>query len=248
MSINESDYTAVAEDGAAIAANLDRFGLCLVRGAIPSATCEFLNETITRNAAAWPREGIQSYVMPLYFCAHQSDWPAFENYVSRAAQSNPFAPPEWRAGDIAFIESTLVAPLKKSGAWVAVSSWLGRSDGELRPNHSMTRRSRWKGLGSSWHQDGVLQNSAENFITAWITFTPCGVDAPALSFVPQRFTERVEPDNGSAVTDAHVSTFERHIPAYSPGDLVLHTPLTLHGTFPIHETPGIRTSVDLRFF
>ena len=42
---------------------------------------------------------------------------------------------------------------------------------------------------TNWHQDGAFLGRDVRSLNLWLALSPCGVDAPGLDIVPQRFDE-----------------------------------------------------------
>lgn len=85
--------------------------------------------------------------------------------------------------------------------------------------------------------------------TAWIALSACGVDAPSLQYVDQRFSNLlVSHDDHLFIPPADVAQLDLHFtrPALNPGDLILFTSYTLHGTWVTREMTKPRYSLDIR--
>jgi ectoine hydroxylase-related dioxygenase (phytanoyl-CoA dioxygenase family) len=99
----------------------------------------------------------------------------------------------------------------------------------------------------SLHQDGRLQGNTA-FVTVWLALTTCGTDSHALSFLPRRVFDIVETDLKSGLI--HRSRFSEEellTPEYQPGDIVIHTPYNIHGSFSPLPPARERISADIRF-
>ena len=98
------------------------------------------------------------------------------------------------------------------------------------------------------HQDAMPELTLDAHAwTAWLALSSCGRDAPSLQYVEKRFDRLLPREEGnvfvdpSKVADLH---FER--PILNPGDLVVFSAYTLHGTWIAREMTKPRYSLDIR--
>ncbi len=113
-----------------------------------------------------------------------------------------------------------------------------------------------------WHQDGGLEfdypaHNDENIppdallsmVTCWIPLVPCGLSAPGLELLLQRFETLLPP---AQLSDAHVrAQFPSEAfwhPLLEAGDALLFRGDILHRTYATPDMTQSRTSIELRFF
>ena len=58
---------------------------------------------------------------------------------------------------------------------------------------------------TNWHQDGAFLGRDVRSLNLWLALSPCGVDAPGLDIVPQRFDEILPTGTEGALFDWSVS-------------------------------------------
>jgi len=109
---------------------------------------------------------------------------------------------------------------------------------------------------SEWHQDGSFLGENTRTVNVWLSLSHCGVDAPGLDIVPQRFDSIVETGTDDSLFDWSVSRVMADrvsggrvaSPVFAPGDAVLFDQMTLHRT---RVTPGMsktRYAIESWFF
>lgn len=90
-----------------------------------------------------------------------------------------------------------------------------------------------------WHQDGAFLGDDLRAVNLWLALTPCGIDAPGLDLVPQRFEHTLETGTGGSYFDWAVgdSVVEEAAgpagvvrPQFAAGDLLVFDELFLHKT------------------
>lgn len=114
----------------------------------------------------------------------------------------------------------------------------------------------------AWHQDGALGfdfaahagppwpvDALLEMVTCWIALTPCGVDAPGLELVAQRFDAPLAPADfeDSRIRARYASAAFRR-PVLAAGDALLFSGGVVHRTHVRPEMTRDRTSLELRFF
>lgn len=120
--------------------------------------------------------------------------------------------------------------------------------------------------GISLHTDGIIQGTTQDVLCFWAPLHPCGVTAPGLAVVPAGKHEVIEhlrkhfshqiPGwksetewNSTAAFKAETirETFgEPYSPAMYPGDVMLFTNWTIHGSYITPEMQGKRSAAVLR--
>jgi hypothetical protein len=111
---------------------------------------------------------------------------------------------------------------------------------------------------TNWHQDGAFLGRDVRSLNLWLALSSCGVDAPGLDIVPQRFDEILPTGTEGALFDWSVSPTvvedaaggpdEIVSPAFEPGDALLFDHMFLHRT---GVTPGMtreRWAIESWFF
>jgi hypothetical protein len=111
---------------------------------------------------------------------------------------------------------------------------------------------------TNWHQDGAFLGRDVRSLNLWLALSPCGVDAPGLDIVPQRFDEILRTGTDGALFDWSVSpqVVEDAAggpdaivhPEFSPGDALLFDHMFLHRT---GVSPGMtreRWAIESWFF
>jgi hypothetical protein len=111
---------------------------------------------------------------------------------------------------------------------------------------------------TNWHQDGAFLGRDVRSLNLWLALSPCGVDAPGLDIVPQRFDEILPTGTEGALFDWSVSprvvedaaggpsSIVR--PEFGPGDALLFDHMFLHRT---GVSPGMtreRWAIESWFF
>ena len=122
------------------------------------------------------------------------------------------------------------------GLRALVADYLG-SRPVLSANKCTLRRVSMADSGD-WHQDGAFLGRGVRAINLWLTLTACGVDAPSLDLVLQRFDDVVETGTEGAHFDWAVGpdVAERVAagrvlrPRFDAGDLLIFDDLLLHRT------------------
>jgi hypothetical protein len=111
---------------------------------------------------------------------------------------------------------------------------------------------------TNWHQDGAFLGRHIRSLNLWLALSPCGVDAPSLDIVPQRFDRILTTGTDGAAFDWSISPAVvseaaggpdaiLH-PEFSPGDALLFDHLFVHRT---GVTPGMtreRWAIETWFF
>jgi hypothetical protein len=110
---------------------------------------------------------------------------------------------------------------------------------------------------TNWHQDGAFLGRDTRTLNLWLALSPCGVDAPGLDIVPQRFDHVLPTGTEGALFDWSVSPAVVSevagpdgvvSPTFEPGDALLFDHLFLHRT---GVTPGMsheRHAIETWFF
>lgn len=149
-----------------------------------------------------------------------------------------------------------------------IKKFIDKKHWSLYPSYSMGRvvskKGYEKGGFAGFHQDSRIQNRFDQFITAWIPLSECGANiAPMICASPARFSqyypflrekkqnlsgnERV-PQKSPYISYKDFPEECIYKPTLYPGDLWLHDPFTLHGTYADNTMKKTRYSLDLRFF
>ncbi len=92
-----------------------------------------------------------------------------------------------------------------------------------------------------WHQDANAGNQEYHLMT-WIAATPCGIDAPGLSFAlsnPGKFI------GGYAESEKAVASLPTISPVFAPGDAFFFDVFSLHKTNVTPEMPNSRVAYKL---
>lgn len=109
---------------------------------------------------------------------------------------------------------------------------------------------------SEWHQDGSFLGEGIRTVNVWLSLSHCGVDAPGLDIIPQRFESIVTTGTDDALFDWSVSRAMADqvsggvmaSPVFGPGDAVLFDQLTLHRTRVTPEMTKTRYAIESWFF
>lgn len=113
--------------------------------------------------------------------------------------------------------------------------------------------------GTGWHQDGAFLGDYVRSVNMWIALSECGVDAPSLDIIPQRFDHIVPTGTDGtpfswsvadcvaerAAREAGVEIVHEH---FSPGDVIFFDHMNLHRT---GVRPGMtkeRLAIEWWFF
>jgi hypothetical protein len=93
---------------------------------------------------------------------------------------------------------------------------------------------------TNWHQDGAFLGREVRSLNLWLALSPCGVDAPGLDIVPQRFDEILPTGTEGALFDWSVSPAVVEgasggpdavvSPEFGRGDALLFDHMFLHRT------------------
>ena len=126
---------------------------------------------------------------------------------------------------------------------------VGRNESVLSTFMSVGHEKAIPGLGL--HTDGIIQGTAELTLTMWTPLHTCGIEAPGISVVAaaegqvleylrKKFPDKKIPgwcsttewaSTGAFTLDAIRSAFgEPYCPTMDPGDVMLFTNWTIHGT------------------
>jgi hypothetical protein len=98
------------------------------------------------------------------------------------------------------------------------------------------------------HQDAapVFELSPDSW-TCWLALSQCGKDAPSLQYVDRKFSKILPAQEGRTfinLTDIQELHFER--PILNPGDMVVFSGFTVHGTWIERRMTKPRFSLDIR--
>jgi Phytanoyl-CoA dioxygenase (PhyH) len=233
---------------------LARHGCVLVRGLIPPGRAEALARGIDRALEAF--DGCEASGSP-----SASPW-----YV-------PFAPPSagqfaWRrrgwvraSGGLWTADSPrmlfeLLELVEDTGIAALIEALFGERPA-LSANKCTLRRVPTD-TNTNWHQDGAFLGRDVRSLNLWLALSPCGVDAPGLDIVPQRFDEILPTGTEGALFDWSVSpTVVEDAaggpdaivrPEFGPGDALLFDHMFLHRT---GVSPGMtreRWAIESWFF
>ena len=231
-----------------------RHGCVLVRGLIPPERAEAMARGIDRAFEAF--DGCEA-------SGSEADSPW---YV-------PFAPPDagrlaWRrrgwvrasgglwAADSPRMLFELTELVEDSGVAALIEAYFGERPA-LSANKCTLRRVPID-TNTNWHQDGAFLGRDVRSLNLWLALSPCGVDAPGLDLVPQRFLEVLPTGTEGALFDWSVSPQVVEdaaggpdaivSPEFGPGDALLFDHLFLHRT---GITPGMtreRWAIESWFF
>jgi hypothetical protein len=231
-------------DFATLRQKLARHGCVLVRGLIAPERAEAMARGIDRALEAF--DG----------CEASGSKAASPWYV-------PFAPPgagglAWRrrdwvraSGGLWSADSPrmlfeLTELVEDSGVAALIGAYFGERPA-LSANKCTLRRVPID-TNTNWHQDGAFLGREVRSLNLWLALSPCGVDAPGLDIVPQRFDEVLPTGTEGALFDWSVSPQVVEdaaggpdaivSPEFGPGDALLFDHLFLHRT-------GIRPGMTL---
>jgi Phytanoyl-CoA dioxygenase (PhyH) len=215
---------------------LARHGCVLVRGLIPP-----------ERANAFAR-GIDRALDAFDGCDASGSEAASPWYV-------PFAPPSagqfaWRrrgwvraSGGLWTADSPrmlfeLVELVEDTGIAALIEAYFGERPA-LSANKCTLRRVPTD-TNTNWHQDGAFLGRDVRSLNLWLALSPCGVDAPGLDIVPQRFDEILPTGTEGALFDWSVSPQVVEdaaggpdaivSPEFGPGDALLFDHMFLHRT------------------
>jgi Phytanoyl-CoA dioxygenase (PhyH) len=250
--LDETDPSALS--AATLRRKIARHGCVLVRGLILPERAQALARGIDRALEAF--DGCEA-------SGSEADSPW---YV-------PFAPPgagqfAWRrrgwvraSGGLWTADSPrmlfeLMEVFEDSGIGALVEAFFGERPA-LSANKCTLRRVPTD-TNTNWHQDGAFLGRDVRSLNLWLALSPCGVDAPGLDIVPQRFDEILPTGTDGALFDWSVS---HHLvqdaaggpdaimsPEFSPGDALLFDHMFLHRT---GISPGMtreRWAIESWFF
>ena len=99
------------------------------------------------------------------------------------------------------------------------------------------------------HQDAAYLGAAEPVWMLWLPLAPCGLNDGVLAAVPGSHLGGLRPHFAAAdgPSAAVVQATDRwHASPLKPGDVLLLSAMTLHGSLP-NQGPLLRMSVDLRW-
>jgi hypothetical protein len=213
-----------------------RHGCVLVRGLIPPERAEALARGIDRALEAFDA------------CEASGSEAASPWYV-------PFAPPDagrlaWRrrgwvrasgglwSADCPRMLFELTETVEESGVAALIEAYFGERPA-LSANKCTLRRVPTDS-NTNWHQDGAFLGRDVQSLNLWLALSPCGVDAPGLDIVPQRFDEILPTGTEGALFDWSVSPQVVEdaaggpdaivSPEFEPGDALLFDHMFLHRT------------------
>jgi hypothetical protein len=211
-------------------------GCVLVRGLIPPERADALARGIDRAL-----EGFDA-------CEASGSEAASPWYV-------PFAPPDagqlaWRrrgwvraSGGLWSADSPrmlfeLTELVEDSGVAALIEAYFGERPA-MSANKCTLRRVPID-TNTNWHQDGAFLGREVRSLNLWLALSPCGVDAPGLDIVPQRFDEVLPTGTEGALFDWSVSPQVVEdaaggpdaivSPEFQPGDALVFDHLFLHRT------------------
>jgi hypothetical protein len=229
-------------------------GCVLVRGLIPTERAKALARGIDRALGAFDA------------CEESGSTAASPWYVQ-------FAPPSagqfaWRrrswvraSGGLWTADSPrmlfeLMELVEDTGLGALIEGFLGERPA-LSANKNTLRRVPTD-TNTNWHQDGAFLGRELRSLNLWLALSPCGVDAPGLDIVPQRFDEILPTGTEGALFDWSVSpkVVEEAAggpgailsPEFAPGDALLFDHMFVHRT---GITPGMtreRWAIESWFF
>jgi hypothetical protein len=215
---------------------LARHGCVLVRGLIPPERAEAFARGIDRALEAF--DG----------CEASGSQAASPWYL-------PFAPPSagqfaWRrrawvraSGGLWTADSPrmlfeLMELVEDTGVAALIEAYFGERPA-LSANKCTLRRVPTD-TNTNWHQDGAFLGRGVRSLNLWLALSPCGLDAPGLDIVPQRFDEILPTGTEGALFDWSVSPqvvedaaggpAEVMSPEFGPGDALLFDHMFLHRT------------------
>jgi hypothetical protein len=223
-------------DVATLRRELSHHGCVLVRGLIPPERAEAMARGIDRALEAFDGcEASGSHAdSPWYF---------------------PFAPPSagqfaWRrrgwvraSGGLWTADSPrmlfeLMELVEDTGIAALIEAYFGQRPA-LSANKCTLRRVPTD-TNTNWHQDGAFLGREVRSLNLWLALSPCGVDAPGLDIVPQRFDEILPTGTEGALFDWSVSPAVVEdaaggpdavvSPEFGPGDALLFDHMFLHRT------------------
>jgi hypothetical protein len=223
-------------DVARLRRELSHHGCVLVRGLIPPERAEAMARGIDRALDAF--DGCEA-------AGSQADSPWYF----------PFAPPSagqfaWRrrgwvraSGGLWTADSPrmlfeLMELVEDTGIAALIEAYFGERPA-LSANKCTLRRVPTD-TNTNWHQDGAFLGREVRSLNLWLALSPCGVDAPGLDIVPQRFDEILPTGTEGALFDWSVSPAVVEgasggpdavvSPEFGRGDALLFDHMFLHRT------------------
>ena len=247
------EVDAGALDADTIRAGVLGHGSLIVRGLVPpdaAAACAASIDEVFDGYDAVTRSGDPAAGLPWY-----------EAFTSTGPVSWTLAERMWaqKLGGIVAADSprglAQVVDLYESvGLGAVIEDYLGE-----RPALSvkkLTLRRTAPDVPTEWHQDGSFLGDGTRTLNVWLALSPCGVDAPSLDIVPQRFDTIVATGTDDSKFDWSVSramadrVSERPLirPVFAPGDAVLFDQFTLHRTGLDEAMDRTRYAIESWFF
>jgi Phytanoyl-CoA dioxygenase (PhyH) len=241
-------------DVATLRRELGRHGCVLVRGLIPPERADAFARGIDRALEAF--DGCEASGSEA-----ASPWYA------------PFAPPSsgqfaWRrrgwvraSGGLWTADSPrmlfeLMELVADTGIAALIEAYFGERPA-LSANKCTLRRVPTD-TNTNWHQDGAFLGRDVRSLNLWLALSPCGVDAPGLDIVPQRFDEILPTGTEGALFDWSVSPKVVEdaaggpdaimSPEFGPGDALLFDHMFLHRTGVLPGMTRERWAIESWFF
>lgn len=119
--------------------------------------------------------------------------------------------------------------------------------------HMRYQSARVASMASGWHQDGNFTMSMDlgRSVQFWLPLDKCGEDAPGMEFIPVGLSGVLPHGDLINAAPATVSIFNpalRFRPVLSPGDVMVFTSESLHGTWSVPEMTQERFNIEFRVF
>lgn len=258
LRVDEADISLSGTDlnSAHLSARLERYRCCLLRGLFAADAMTELHRRFTDNltkseAAIKPYvRDAWSAVYPLFYCSGDARQNDFLQRSRLSLQRDRivdllYATPK----ELATFSDVIIDPLLESSFKAGIDNFVGH-DARWWPDYSMARLISAAGTASGIsHQDGRLQVRMNRFVTCWIPFSPCGGNrSPSLGVVPIPMENFFPVDPGSVEVARNAIAPPLYLtPEFEPGDVLVHTNLSIHKSHLAPEMRGVRTSVDVRF-
>jgi hypothetical protein len=231
-------------------AALEDHGVVLLRGAIPTERIAIYRNALDEVLARYEAGDVAFRAFDPIEVAQLETGdvpPMIFRGLSGLTIEDYFATPTFRR----LINRTLVNARSTLGSFISVSANLERSIS-----------------GVPMHTDGIIQGTNKAVVAFWSPLHQCGVAAPGLRLLPasrqqvvrylqEKFPTRSIPGWSSATewneTDAfNISALEREfgsvwVPAFDPGDVVIFTNWTIHGSFVTPQMDSRRSAAILRW-
>jgi hypothetical protein len=215
---------------------LARHGCVLVRGLIPPERAEALARGIDRALEAF--DGCEA-------SGSEAASPWYVPFASPIAGQFAWRRRGWvrASGGLWTADSPrmlfeLMELVEDTGVAALIEAYFGERPA-LSANKCTLRRVPTD-TNTNWHQDGAFLGREVRSLNLWLALSPCGVDAPGLDIVPQRFDDILPTGTEGALFDWSVSPQVVEdaaggpdaivSPEFEPGDALLFDHMFVHRT------------------